>query len=231
MQFKRYEYRKNVYFFCHSVQKVKYYIDSVHRVKYFKHLLVIIMMIRLKIMKKNLHFRKLKYYIQSIKFKRGYYEHKHHASGVCSFLCTLHLVLGWTSFWRNYSMNTAWHECDQPVELLRWNEVCTIAAFRSSALLSLMSLTFLLTIAQRFSRSGKFAGQSSTVTPGSLNQLLETLTVSLFEQTDNKKNYWTFNFWAALVFINPAVRVFMYLNCLSAKYFMDQHFDEIQSNY
>ncbi len=53
-------------------------------------------------------------------------------------------------------------------------QVTLIAAFRSSALLGLMSLIFLLTIPHRFSmvRSGKFAGQSSTVTPRSLNQLL-----------------------------------------------------------
>ncbi len=43
-----------------------------------------------------------------------------------------------------------------------------IAAFRSSALLGLVSLIFLLTIPHRFSmgfRSGEFAGQSNTVTP------------------------------------------------------------------
>ncbi len=61
--------------------------------------------------------------------------------------------------------------------LLRCNEaqVSLTAAFSSSALLSLVSLFFLLTIAHRFSmgfRSDEFAGQSSTVTPWSLNQLL-----------------------------------------------------------
>ncbi len=59
--------------------------------------------------------------------------------------------------------------------LLRCNEaqVALIAAFRSSELLGLVSLIFLLTIPKRFSmglRSGEFAGQSSTVTPWSLNQ-------------------------------------------------------------
>ncbi len=47
-------------------------------------------------------------------------------------------------------------------------QVALIAAFRSSALLGLLSLIFLLTIPHRFSmgfRSGEFAGQSSTVTP------------------------------------------------------------------
>ncbi len=53
-----------------------------------------------------------------------------------------------------------------------------IVAFRSSALLGLVSLIFLLTILHRFSmgfRSGELAGQSSTVTPWSLNQLLVPL--------------------------------------------------------
>ncbi len=59
-------------------------------------------------------------------------------------------------------------------------QVSLIAAFRSSALLGLVSLIFLLTIPHRFSmgfRSGKFAGQSSTPTPWSLNQLLVPLAV------------------------------------------------------
>ncbi len=49
------------------------------------------------------------------------------------------------------------------------------SSFLSSALWGLVSLIFLLTIPHRFSmgfRSGEFAGQSSTVTPWSLNQLL-----------------------------------------------------------
>ncbi len=54
--------------------------------------------------------------------------------------------------------------------VLRCNEaqVALIAAFRSSALLGLVSLIFLLTIPYRFSmgiRSGECTGQSSTVTP------------------------------------------------------------------
>ncbi len=54
-------------------------------------------------------------------------------------------------------------------------QVSLTVAFSSSALLGLVSLIFLLTIPHRFSmgfRSGEFAGQSSTVTPWSLNQLL-----------------------------------------------------------
>ncbi len=59
-------------------------------------------------------------------------------------------------------------------------QVALIVAFRSSVLLGLVSLIFLLTIPHRFSigfRSGEFAGQSSTVTPCSLNQFLVPLAV------------------------------------------------------
>ncbi len=47
----------------------------------------------------------------------------------------------------NYCINAAWHGGNQPVALLRCNEaqVALIAAFRSSALLGLVSLIFLLT--------------------------------------------------------------------------------------
>ncbi len=68
------------------------------------------------------------------------------------------------------------------VALLRCMEaqVSLTVAFSSSALLGLVSLIFLLTIPHRFSmgfRSGEFAGQSSTVTPWSLYQLLVPLAV------------------------------------------------------
>ncbi len=70
----------------------------------------------------------------------------------------------------NYCISVAWHGGNQPVALLRCNEaqVDLIAAFRSSALLGLVSLIFLLTIPHIFSmgfRSGEFAAQSSTITP------------------------------------------------------------------
>ncbi len=82
----------------------------------------------------------------------------------------------------NYCINAEWHGGDQFVALLRCNEaqVALIADFRSSALLGLVSLIFLLTIPDIFSmgfKSGEFAGQSSTVTPWSLNQLLVPLAV------------------------------------------------------
>ncbi len=86
------------------------------------------------------------------------------------FIHSMHSILGWASFCMNYCINAAWYGVDQSVALLRCNEdqVALIAAFRSSALLGLVSLIFLLTIHHRFSmefRSGEFAGQSSTVTP------------------------------------------------------------------
>ncbi len=53
-------------------------------------------------------------------------------------------------------------------------QVSLTVAFSSSAFFGLLFLIFLLTIPHRFSmgfRSGEFAGQSSTPTPWSFNQL------------------------------------------------------------
>ncbi len=99
-----------------------------------------------------------------------------------SMFISMHSILGWAAFCMNYCINAAWHEVNQSVALLRCNEaqVDLIAAFSSSALLGLVSLIFLLTIPHIFSmgfRSGEFDGQSSTVTPCSLNQLLVPLAV------------------------------------------------------
>ncbi len=95
-------------------------------------------------------------------------------------ICTQYLVgapfaLITASIWRGMEVISLWH-CWGGMEA----QVALIAAFSSSALLSLVSLIFLLTIPHRFSmgfRSGEFAGQSSTVTPWSLNQLLVPLAV------------------------------------------------------
>ncbi len=98
-----------------------------------------------------------------------------------SMFMSMHSILGWGSFCMNYCINAAWHGGNQPVALLRCNEaqVTLIAAFRSSVLLGLVSLIFLLTILidSLGFRSGEFAGQSSTVTPWPLNQLLVPLVV------------------------------------------------------
>ncbi len=66
--------------------------------------------------------------------------------------------------------------------LLRCNRSpgCFDSGVQVICIVGLVSLIFLLTIHHRFSmglRSGEFAGQSSTVTPWSLNQLLVLLAV------------------------------------------------------
>ncbi len=55
---------------------------------------------------------------------------------------SMHSILGRASFCRNYCINAAWHGDNQTVALLRCNEaqVAFISAFRSSALLGLVSL-------------------------------------------------------------------------------------------
>ncbi len=89
-------------------------------------------------------------------------------------ICTQYLVgapfaLITASIRRGMEVISLWH-CWGGMEA----QVSLTVAFSSSALLGLVSLIFLLTIPHRFSmgfRSGEFAGQSSTVTPWSLNQL------------------------------------------------------------
>ncbi len=116
------------------------------------------------------YLNKLEYFIRPIKKNvlvnccpSGKYVH----------LLYMYSILGRGSFCFNYCLNSAWHGGDQFVALLRWygSPGFLTVAFRSSALLGLVSLIFLLTIPHRFSmgfRSGEFAGQSSTVTPWSL---------------------------------------------------------------
>ncbi len=79
---------------------------------------------------------------------------------VCSFLCTQYLVgppFAWitASMRRGMKTMSLWH-CSGVMEA----QVALIAAFRSSALLDLVSLIFLLTIPHRFSWSAlKFPGR------------------------------------------------------------------------
>ncbi len=100
-------------------------------------------------------------------------------SGKYVHLLYMYSILGRGLFCFNYCLNAAWHGGDQFVALLRWYEaqVSLIAAFSSSACFGLLFLILLLTILHRFSmfRSGEFAGQSSTPTPCSFNQLLVLL--------------------------------------------------------
>ncbi len=95
-------------------------------------------------------------------------------------ICTQYLVgppLEWitASMRRGMEVISLWH-CSGVMEA----KVALISAFRSNALLDLVSFIFLLTIPHRFSmgfRSSEFAGQSSTPTPWSFNQLLVPLAV------------------------------------------------------
>ncbi len=96
-------------------------------------------------------------------------------------LISMHSLLCWAYFCMN-CINVVWHGGDSLWHCsgVMKDQVALIAAFRSSALLGLVYLVFLLTIPHRFSmrfRSGEFAGQSSTVTPWSFNQLLVPLAV------------------------------------------------------
>ncbi len=147
-----------------------------HRVKYFKPLFLEILMIMTET--QNSVSQKIRILH---KINTFYFILNRNVRLLKSMFISMHSILGWASFYINYCINAAWHGDNQPVALLRCNEaqVALIAAFRSSALLGLVSLIFLLTIPHGFSmgfRSGEFAGQSSTaVTPWSLNQLLVPL--------------------------------------------------------
>ncbi len=108
--------------------------------------------------------------------KKGYFKQKCQASEKYVFFYALN-TFAWITASMRRGMKTIslWH-CSGGME----DQVALIAAFRSSALLGLLSLIFLLTIPHRLSmgfRSGEFSGQSSTVTPWSLNQLLVHLAV------------------------------------------------------
>ncbi len=103
-------------------------------------------------------------------------------SGKYVHLLYMYSILGRGSFCFNYCLNSAWHGGDQFVALLRWygSPGSLTVAFSSSSFFGLLFLIFLLTIPHRFSmgfRSGEFAGQSSTPTPWSFNQLLVLLAV------------------------------------------------------
>ncbi len=95
-------------------------------------------------------------------------------------ICTQYLVgapfaLITASIRRGMEVISLWH-CWGGMEA----QVSLTVAFSSSAFFGLLFLIFLLTIPHRFSmgfRSGEFAGQSSTPTPWSFNQLLVLLAV------------------------------------------------------
>ncbi len=128
---------------------------------------------------KILCLRKLEYNIRSIN-KIIFLTEMSGFWKACSFLCTQYLVgppFAWITASVRCGMEaiSPWH-CSGGMEA----RVALKASFRSSVLLSLVSLIFLLTIPHRFSmgvRSGEFAWQPSTVTTWSLNQLLVPLAV------------------------------------------------------
>ncbi len=97
-------------------------------------------------------------------------------SGKDVHLLYMYSILGRGSFCFNYCLNSAWHGGDQFVALLRWYGSPGFFDSGLQLICIFWSLVshFLLTIPHRFSmgfRSGKFAGQSSTPTPWSFNQL------------------------------------------------------------
>ncbi len=95
-------------------------------------------------------------------------------------LISMHSILGRASFCMNYCINAAWHGANQPETLLRSNEaqVASIATFRSSALLGLVTLIFLLTIPHRFSMAAVINSSPRVSlfvnTPDSDNQLVRS---------------------------------------------------------
>ncbi len=79
-------------------------------------------------------------------------------------------------------------------------QVSLTVALSSSAFFGLLFLIFLLTIPHRFSigfRSGEFAGQSSTPTPWSFNQLLVLLAVWAGAKSCWKMKSASFKSWSA----------------------------------
>ncbi len=99
-----------------------------------------------------------------------------------SMFISNHSIFGWASFCMNYCINVAWHGGNQPVALLRCNGSpgCFDSGLRVICIVGSGVPHLPLDNSHIFSmafRSGEFAGQSSTVTPWSLNQLLVPLAV------------------------------------------------------
>ncbi len=109
--------------------------------------------------------------------KKGYLKQKCQASEKYVHFYALNTWLGLLLHEKLYECGVAlrWSVCGTAGVMEA--QVSLIAAFRSSVLLGLVSPIFLLIILHRWSmgfRSGEFAGQSSTETPWSLNQLFGT---------------------------------------------------------
>ncbi len=95
---------------------------------------------------------------------------------ICTqYLVEAHFSLITASIRHGMEVISLWH-CLGGMEA----QVSLTVSFSSSAFFGLLFLIFFLTISHRFSmgfRSGEFAGQSSTPTPWSLNQILVLLAV------------------------------------------------------
>ncbi len=103
-------------------------------------------------------------------------------SGKYVNLLYMYSILGRGSFCFNYCLNSAWHGGDQFVALLRWYGSPGFFDSGLQLICIFWSLVshFPLDNTHRFPmgfRSGEFAGQSSTPTPWSFNQLLVLLAV------------------------------------------------------
>ncbi len=96
-------------------------------------------------------------------------------------LLYMYSIHGRGSFCFNYCLNSAWHGGDQFVALLRW---FGSPSFFDSGL-QLICIFWSLVSHFPLDRSGDFAGQSSTQTPCSFNQLLVHLSVWA-----GAKSYW-----------------------------------------
>ncbi len=96
-------------------------------------------------------------------------------SGKYVNLLYMYLILGRGSFCFNYCLNSAWHGGDQFVALLRWYG--SPGFFNSGLQLICIFWSLVSHFPLDNTRSGEFAGQSSTPTPWSFNQLLVLLAV------------------------------------------------------
>ncbi len=126
-------------------------------------------------------------------------------------ICTQYLVgapfaLITTSIRHGMEVISLWH-CWGGMEA----QVSLTVAFSSSAFFGLLLLIFLLTILHRFStgfRSGEFAGQSSTPTPWSFNQLLVLLVVCARAKFCWKMKSTSLKSWSAVVSMKCSKMVF-----------------------
>ncbi len=96
-------------------------------------------------------------------------------SGKYVHLLYMYSIIGRGSFCFNYCLNSAWHGGDQFVALLRWYG--SPGFFDSGLQLICIFLVSCFSFSSWQYRSGEFAGQSSTPTPWSFNQLLVLLAV------------------------------------------------------